>query len=415
MLDPEEQRAGHLGLAFRFSLEWAFNRCIHQFWVLETDRRRNGFESILMHVRVLNWNVFLRPPGVQESGSDHKDVRLELIMRKVVQFDIVLLQEMFAVGSSRLQRLLAFAKEHGLAYHAAPVYPSLWSRQVVDGGVLILSRYPIRLSKTHQFTDGCGSDALAAKGVVYAQIQLGGSPQHVLDVFTTHTQAGDGQVATAVRWRQLEELAWFVHTNRTPCTPAILGGDFNLDARHNVQFAGDAKPIFTKCNESEGYRRLVRLLSSACSGTPDTAAAVANVLASAHDVTNANGHGVLSHLWPKARVDEVGKCIDYLFLLGPSTTSIVHAAIDHGAADDSIVGVHPWPFTHLSDHWAITATLDVPSVDGISDIHFESNPSTWSTSSWPFKWTAVVASASGAIVAITFFLLHLLLRFFGEK
>ncbi|RHY39734.1 hypothetical protein DYB34_004388 [Aphanomyces astaci] len=280
-----------------------------------------------MHVRVLSWNVFLRPPGIQQpGGGDHKDLRLEFIMRKVIQYDVVLLQEMFAIGSSRLHRLLSFANDHGLAYHAGSVYPSLWSRQLVDGGLLILSRYPICQTKSHQFRDSCGSDALAAKGVVYAQLQIE-SQGTLLDVFTTHTQAGQGQVATSIRWRQIQELAWFVHTTRTDATtPAILGGDFNLDARHNVDFAGDpANPVITKCAESVSYKRMLQLFSMRSHDS------VANVLGAAHDVTNANGHGVLAQTWSKEQVNDMGKCIDY-FILAVGLANISRGKLASGSS-----------------------------------------------------------------------------------
>ncbi|KAF0757819.1 hypothetical protein AaE_004139 [Aphanomyces astaci] len=369
-----------------------------------------------MHVRVLSWNVFLRPPGIQQpGGGDHKDLRLEFIMRKVIQYDVVLLQEMFAIGSSRLHRLLSFANDHGLAYHAGSVYPSLWSRQLVDGGLLILSRYPICQTKSHQFRDSCGSDALAAKGVVYAQLQIE-SQGTLLDVFTTHTQAGQGQVATSIRWRQIQELAWFVHTTRTDATtPAILGGDFNLDARHNVDFAGDpANPVITKCAESVSYKRMLQLFSMRSHDS------VANVLGAAHDVTNANGHGVLAQTWSKEQVNDMGKCIDYLFVFEPSRggshgdgepSSVVHAAVDTCALDRSplidggVVEQMIGSVTHLSDHWAITATLRFPlqhNVQSQLSCPLQSHQLDyykWQLLWWPFKATAVIVIAGVGVVA----------------
>lgn len=62
----------------------------------------------------------------------------------------------------------------------------LFSNSFIDGGLLILSRFPIIESDFKNYNYGFLSDAFTYKGVLYAKIII---QDRVLHLFNTHTQA----------------------------------------------------------------------------------------------------------------------------------------------------------------------------------------------------------------------------------
>lgn len=98
-----------------------------------------------------------------------------------------------------------------------------------DGGIVILSRWPIVRQATLLFGTTCsGTDCLADKGVAYVAVRKGGRTYHV---FGTHAQSTYGRDAKAVRAAQLDLFSDFVAEQGIPTDEAVLlAGDFNVDA-----------------------------------------------------------------------------------------------------------------------------------------------------------------------------------------
>jgi endonuclease/exonuclease/phosphatase family metal-dependent hydrolase len=87
------------------------------------------------------------------------------------EFDVICFQEVFSAFNSRRDRLIDAALEQGFKYHAVCPNPDFLSTFVVDGGLMILSKYPIKTSKFLPYrTAGVMSDCLALKGALYAKI-----------------------------------------------------------------------------------------------------------------------------------------------------------------------------------------------------------------------------------------------------
>ena len=110
--------------------------------------------------KILSYNFFQRPPLIRNNGtSDYKDLRLELFIRYYLpHFDIICLQEMFAYGSCRLRRLLSAAQRAGLTYHISSPVKSLFWDAAIDGGLLILSRFPLLNCQSETFPRGIIAD-----------------------------------------------------------------------------------------------------------------------------------------------------------------------------------------------------------------------------------------------------------------
>jgi len=195
-------------------------------------------------MKVLQYNIFLRPPGISNAGGDYKDERLQLFIDNVLQengasFDLIFLQEAFAgycgccFGcSGRLDKLRRAAADAGLPYsHSGP--QKHWCEgKFLDGGLLILSRFPIEKRDTLKFTAACHSDTLAAKGALHACIRLPGG--QLVDVFTAHLQASYSYTPTALvdstQRLQLTELHEFIVRCCEGRETALFGSDMNIDA-----------------------------------------------------------------------------------------------------------------------------------------------------------------------------------------
>jgi len=205
--------------------------------------------------RVLSYNIFLRPPGVHEKHSnDYKNERLNLFLEKELhKWDIVAFQELFGTFSHRRHKLVKHAKEWGFLYHAeSPM--GLKSKHLVDGGLVIVSKYPILESDYHVFKESASSDALAAKGVLYAKIEL--RSDIVVHHFTTHLQASyaskesEKEKFLKIRESQLRELLEFINWKTyNDVYPILLLGDMNT----NMEL-GEGPP--------EEYLKMMEILGS---------------------------------------------------------------------------------------------------------------------------------------------------------
>ena len=137
------------------------------------------------HIKLLTYNLFMRPPPVRTNASDFKDARLKEYVKQLHRLDIICHQEVFSTLNTRKQRLITYAKKAGLNYHVACPQPSLVSGYFVDGGLVILSRFPIIEHDFEPYPYGVLSDSLSYKGVLYAKILV--RPGCVLHLFNTHT------------------------------------------------------------------------------------------------------------------------------------------------------------------------------------------------------------------------------------
>jgi len=97
-----------------------------------------------------------------------------------------------------------------------------------DGGVTVLSRWPILRRVQYVYRTACGADWLANKGFVYAVLDVGGDRVHVVG---SHAQAEDSLCsdAAAVRAQQFAELDAFLDAQRIPAgEQVIVAGDLNV-------------------------------------------------------------------------------------------------------------------------------------------------------------------------------------------
>ncbi|KAK4511799.1 uncharacterized protein ATC70_003798 [Mucor velutinosus] len=191
--------------------------------------------------RLLTFNMFMRPPGVKNNENDYKNERLDYIINHVLPLhDIITIQEAFAYANRRIDQLLIAAFDQGFYYHVASPRHYPWDLGG-DGGLLILSRYPIKKADRIEFSRGVHADWLSFKGALHALIQVGDNKDQLVHVYTTHTQASydnGGKLNlddTKVRLSQFAHVHQFIQdTAQDDTHPILLMGDLNVDAAvHN--------------------------------------------------------------------------------------------------------------------------------------------------------------------------------------
>jgi len=94
-------------------------------------------------VNILSYNIFIRPPFVNNNGNDYKDERLEEFLKYAQNYDIICLQEMFNVYSNRRTNFLQKSRDLGFIYHATASKMQTFSPHFIDSGLLILSKLKV--------------------------------------------------------------------------------------------------------------------------------------------------------------------------------------------------------------------------------------------------------------------------------
>mmetsp|Transcript_11484 Transcript_11484/g.14976 ORF Transcript_11484/g.14976 Transcript_11484/m.14976 type:complete len:326 (+) Transcript_11484:118-1095(+) len=189
-------------------------------------------------IKLLTLNCFLRPPFVSRPGGEDKDNRAKFISEKIIpKYSILTFQEVFGTFSSKRRRILLRDAEklgfEGVYIKLGPRASFSRGLKFMDGGLLILTKFPIVETGTLYYKNGCSSDKLAAKGVLYAKLNIDEGKN--LHVFTTHTQASYHYKATEqdvrIRKKQLTELVNFIQEKieKAPDDPVVVTGDFNMD------------------------------------------------------------------------------------------------------------------------------------------------------------------------------------------
>ncbi|KAI9244932.1 Endonuclease/exonuclease/phosphatase [Sporodiniella umbellata] len=185
--------------------------------------------------RLLTFNIFMRPPGIKNNQDDYKEERLDYIIQHLLpEYDIIAMQEAFAFANRRIDTLTVHAFNQGFHYQLASPRHYPWSL-AGDGGLLILSRFPIVKSDKIEFPRGVHSDWLSYKGALHALVQI--NNQSLVHVYTTHTQASYDNAGklnlddTKVRLSQFAAVHQFIaETAKDDDHPILLMGDLNVDA-----------------------------------------------------------------------------------------------------------------------------------------------------------------------------------------
>ncbi|HYI01415.1 endonuclease/exonuclease/phosphatase family protein [Hyalangium sp.] len=176
-------------------------------------------------LKVMTYNMALMTPGHLYVGpSSFRAQAIDELCKRVsaLQPDVVGLCEVYVDSEraqirGRLKSLLPFFVE-------GPDEADLES----DGGLLLLSKHPMKEVRSSIYRQTASPDNLSNKGVLFARIAPAGFPSS-LDIFYTHAQAiyrgGDGQKELM---SQLLHLGLMIRAHADPETPSLLMGDLNF-------------------------------------------------------------------------------------------------------------------------------------------------------------------------------------------
>lgn len=196
-------------------------------------------------LRVLSYNAFLFSKSLYPNwGQDHRAAEIP----KTSFFrgnDVVVIQEAFDNGASD-----ALLRNSAAQYpYQTPVVgrsKSGWdatggsysATTPEDGGVTILSKWPIVRKEQYVYKDACGADWWSNKGFAYVVLNVNGTRVHVVG---THAQSTDpgcsaGEAAT-MRSRQFRAMDAFLDAKKIPASEqVVVAGDFNVDS-HSAEYA----------------------------------------------------------------------------------------------------------------------------------------------------------------------------------
>jgi endonuclease/exonuclease/phosphatase family metal-dependent hydrolase len=226
----------------------------------------------------LTYNMLQKPIGVNAVSNEFKNERLELFCELYInKFDIIAFQECFDSLNTRPYNLLKNAHRRGFKYFCKNPEPLLFKKPFIDGGLLILSKYPICESEHIYYSESVTIDRVMAKGVLWAKIKIPKS-KYFVHVFNTHMQAYfsacSDQKQTECHIRRVEQLIILkkfvieiLTKNFTKGDLVIIAGDLNINSLNQkfnyqeVVSALNLKPedlkSFSTPNEFDFYKTIL--------------------------------------------------------------------------------------------------------------------------------------------------------------
>ncbi|MFK4227497.1 sphingomyelin phosphodiesterase [Streptomyces sp. NPDC019890] len=197
-------------------------------------------EAATPSLKVLTYNTFLFSKTLYPNwGQDHRAAAIP-----ATSFfqgnDVVVVQEAFDNSSSDALKQKAAAQYP----YQTPVMGrskdgwdatggSYSATTPEDGGVALLSKWPILRKEQYVYKDACGADWWSNKGFVYAVLNVNGAKVHVVGTHAQSTDPGCGAgEAAQMRSRQFRAIDAFLDAKNIPASEQVLvAGDFNVDSR----------------------------------------------------------------------------------------------------------------------------------------------------------------------------------------
>ena len=354
-------------------------------------------------VQLLSHNLNVLPVGanmVSRHSSHQAGTRIDAFAAYLAQhaqrggaLHILALQEVFATAmspfvcyqASLLRRLRALGYTHAVHMPRPSLGDVAWRGKWTDSGLVIASKLPIIASDFLAFQGGRGLDAGAAKGVIWARVQVPGRPASstapvCVDVFNCHLQATHtGPVGgyQHVRAGQVQEMMAFIRrVTHGSAHPWLLTGDFNVDGMQDFPGRQVGLPYFAPLTSSGGVAEgdseaytvlLAQLLQSVgrqSLGARGSAGAATARLAGFMDVLRAKHGRQVTTRPPRqqfpthlayAYAHKHPQRLDYVWFR--------EGAAGQLTVDVPATAVLPFRmaphsgFSHLSDHYGITVSL----------------------------------------------------------
>ncbi|MCB5164009.1 sphingomyelin phosphodiesterase [Streptomyces bambusae] len=191
-------------------------------------------------VSVLSYNVFLFSKSLYPNwGQDHR--AREIPKASFYQgHDVVVLQEAFDNATGDVLKSGSAAQYPyqtpvmGRSKDGWDATGGAYSATTPeDGGVAVLSKWPIVRKEQYVYKDACGADWWSNKGFVYTVLNVNGTRVHVVGTHAQSTDPGcSAGEAAQMRSRQFKNIDAFLDAKNIPANEqVIVAGDMNVDSR----------------------------------------------------------------------------------------------------------------------------------------------------------------------------------------
>jgi len=224
--------------------------CLHHQPQIQVDSE--GHASI--DIEIMLYNVEGLPfPARLNRSKDLGQIGVELAaMRATCKTPrIIVLQEVFSEDAERIAAQAGYVavadgpeRDARRSLAGAPIPDTFLAGQrfsrgeggpkLVDGGLQILSDYPVLEAVSEPFSDDAcaGTDCLSNKGAMLVRVRIPGLPVP-LEILNTHMNSRKGAGVSYGRTDvahhlQSDELADFLQRHRSPGYPLLIAGDFNM-------------------------------------------------------------------------------------------------------------------------------------------------------------------------------------------
>nr|AGU68058.1 pantothenate kinase [Strigomonas culicis] len=308
-----------------------------------------------VRVRVLSYNFNILPRCC--GGYQHE--RIDTFLKTVHNYDVLLLQEVYSTSALpyALQKqlcykriLLSELKKRGFNHYVASRQPSYYTMLnyniVSDNGLLIVSRFPIWHCGSYTFRSRERGEQAMAKGVLFAEIDVpvaSNGESQTVTFFNVHLRPEEAAPEGSTQFLQLKSFVTSVmeylntiHFGKEMAKiPYAIGGDFNVPGIERgthqpskqflslLQLIGGVKDIIYEANGSNPPTRPAKLFFP-----------------------------TQTHL---LRYEAVPQRQDY-FLVNEFITPL------DAKLEKFVVG-NRRPYTYLSDHFGVAATLHVKQIE----------------------------------------------------
>jgi endonuclease/exonuclease/phosphatase family metal-dependent hydrolase len=188
-------------------------------------------------ISVVSWNIQMLPNFFRAFSPDLRKMqakRLPWIVDyvKSQDFDVICFQEVFDLEQKRrLRRKL----KKLYPYQVKPINKG----RMTSNGIMLVSKYPMKKLGHVVYAKGSGSDGMAAKGCVLAEINVNGK---IFQLAGTHLQAGGG-IAQTHRDQQYKDIRILLDKYKKDGIPQVVAGDMN-----------------TRNTDKEAYERMIKEL-----------------------------------------------------------------------------------------------------------------------------------------------------------
>ncbi|MEZ5009940.1 MAG: T9SS type A sorting domain-containing protein [Chitinophagales bacterium] len=211
---------------------------IHEFDAFSANAAELNDPNI-MNVLAYNTYMLSVPIALSDQGT-----RAQHIDEAVHDLDAILIQEVFD-NSARATLLAQLAPEYPYQTDVVDL-PNIYE----DGGVMIVSRWPIEYTAQMVFNNCLDADCLSNKGVMYARINKLGKKYHLFSTHQNAQQVAGDAAFVNVRNLQMQQFNAFIDAQNIPVDEAVIfGGDMNVDKHAN--FLNEYNNMFTIFNATE--------------------------------------------------------------------------------------------------------------------------------------------------------------------